>query len=80
MNSYNLQSQGPKNSVAGYFSQQNVLFGFRIRTFGIKKKPTNLSLSTCRACECISANYRPNNSFSLAIGQWRPIDTKINVR
>lgn len=28
MNSYNLQSQGPKNSVAGYFSQQNVLFGF----------------------------------------------------
>lgn len=36
MNSYNLQSQGPKNSVAGYFSQQNVLFGFRIRTFGIK--------------------------------------------
>lgn len=38
MNSYNLQSQGPKNSVAGYFSQQNVLFGFRIRTFGIKKK------------------------------------------
>lgn len=47
MNSYNLQSQGPKNSFAGYFSQQNVLFGFRIRTFGIKKKPTNLSLSTC---------------------------------
>lgn len=37
MNSYTLQSQGPKNSVAGYFSQQNVLFGFRIRTFGIKK-------------------------------------------
>lgn len=37
MNSYNLQSQGPKNSFAGYFSQQNVLFGFRIRTFGIKK-------------------------------------------
>lgn len=37
MNSYNLQSQGPKNSVAGYFSQQNVLFGFRIRTFGKKK-------------------------------------------